>query len=41
MHFYGFSKQKQQFTAIIKLGRARTFLYNSDCIRLKEEFHTP
>ncbi len=28
------------FTAIIMLGRARTFfLYNADCIHLKEESH--
>jgi len=25
MHFYELSKKKQPFTAIIKLGRARTF----------------
>ncbi len=31
------SKSQHPFTAIIKLGRVRFFLYNSDCIRMKEK----
>jgi len=35
------SKWKWPFTAIIKLGRERTFFNITDYIRLKEECHTP
>ncbi len=40
MYFFGAWKSQQPFTAIKKLGRARIFfLYNSDCICLKEKGH--
>ncbi len=40
LEFYWTIKYQQPFTAIIKLGRARIFfLYNSNCIHLKEESH--
>ncbi len=38
-YFWTVEQKHSRYTPVIKLGRARTILYNSDWILLKEESH--